>query len=131
MSQIDLQLAADALNTTPPRDLSSDDTDTIVDEVNNILYNIASNARITNAPATQRTDADDTDVKWKDLLENNDSRTLWKAVNWNGSITSPEKEDRPNDDAFRVHFEELLNPVNEQTNLFKQHPKRSCPLTCN
>ncbi|ELU01823.1 hypothetical protein CAPTEDRAFT_204665 [Capitella teleta] len=107
MSQIDPQLAADALNTTSPPDLTLDDTDTIVDEVNNMLYNIASNARITTSPAPQRTDAD---VRWKYLLENNDSRTLWKAVNLNGSIASPEKDDRPNDDVFRVHFEELLNP---------------------
>jgi hypothetical protein len=120
MSQIDPQLAAEALNTTSPPDLTLDDTDTIVDEVNNMLYNIASNARITTSPAAQRTDAD---VRWKDLLENNDSCTLWKAVNWNGSIASPEKEDRPNNDAFRVHFEELLNPVNEQTNFLSDSPK--------
>ncbi|ELT97206.1 hypothetical protein CAPTEDRAFT_196093 [Capitella teleta] len=58
MSQIDPQLAADALNTTSPPDLTLDDTDTIVDEVNNMLYNIASNARIPTSPAAQRTDAD-------------------------------------------------------------------------
>ncbi|ELU05201.1 hypothetical protein CAPTEDRAFT_211613 [Capitella teleta] len=100
MSQIDPQLAADALNTTP-HDLTSDDTDTIVDEVNNMLYNIASNARIITSPAAQRTDAY---VRLKDLLENNESHTLWKAVNWNGSIASPEKKDIPNNDAFQVHF---------------------------
>ncbi|ELT95970.1 hypothetical protein CAPTEDRAFT_186693 [Capitella teleta] len=120
MSQIDPQLAADVLNTTSPLDCTLDDTDTIVDEINNMLYNIASNARIATSPAAQRTDAD---VRWKDLLENNNSRTLWKAVNWNGSIASPEKEDnRRNDDAFRVHFEELLNPVNEQTNFLSDSP---------
>ncbi|ELT94648.1 hypothetical protein CAPTEDRAFT_207491 [Capitella teleta] len=54
VSQIDSQLAAEALNTTPPPDLTLDDTDTIVNEVNNMLYNIASNARITTSPAEDR-----------------------------------------------------------------------------
>ncbi|ELU04953.1 hypothetical protein CAPTEDRAFT_184957 [Capitella teleta] len=125
MSQIDPQLAANTLNITSPLDFTLDDTDTIVDEVNNLFYNIASNARITTSPAAQKTDAD---VKWKDLLENNDSCTIWKAVNWNGSIASPEKEDRPNDDAFRVHFEELLNSVNEQTNFLSNFPNHPVHL---
>ncbi|ELT98751.1 hypothetical protein CAPTEDRAFT_204360 [Capitella teleta] len=54
MSQIDPQLAAEALNTISPPNLTLDDTDTIVDEVNNMLYNIASNARITTSPAEDR-----------------------------------------------------------------------------
>jgi hypothetical protein len=35
---------------------------------------------------------------------------LWKKINWKGSIVGENVADRPSDDAFKKHFEALLNP---------------------
>ena len=44
--------------------------------------------------------------KWTRLLEINDSRTIWRAINWNGSID----ETTPTDAEFKLHFDKLLDP---------------------
>ena len=45
----------------------------------------------------------------KNLLEKNDSSTIWKAINWNG-IISEKDSIQPEDGQFKIHFENLLNP---------------------
>jgi hypothetical protein len=47
----------------------------------------------------------DEQQRWKSLLESNDSKILWKAINWNGCL-----KEMPSDNEFRDHFEALLNP---------------------
>ena len=49
--------------------------------------------------------------KWKRLLEKNDQRKIWKAINWDGSIDETVLN-TPSDEEFRLHFESLLNPTN-------------------
>ena len=52
------------------------------------------------------------EAKWKRLLEGNDPKSIWKAINWEGDINETSTES-PSDEEFRVHFEELLNPPNQ------------------
>ena len=46
--------------------------------------------------------------RWKKLLEENDAKTIWKAINWKGNITEKETV-QPEDEQFKLHFEDLLN----------------------
>ena len=48
-------------------------------------------------------------AKWTRLIENNDLRTIWKSIGWNGGIDETVAV-APSDDEFKRHFEELLNP---------------------
>ncbi|KAG0710222.1 hypothetical protein GWK47_023245 [Chionoecetes opilio] len=54
-------------------------------------------------------EVDDTLPRWQRLLETNDAKQIWAAVNWKGNIDTSENF-RPDDEQFRQHFEELLNP---------------------
>lgn len=47
--------------------------------------------------------------RWKRLLEANDPKSIWKAIDWKGGMNNS-NVDRPNDEQFKVHFENLLNP---------------------
>ena len=48
--------------------------------------------------------------RWKRIFDLNDSRMIWKAIGWNGELTE-ESSEVPSDLEFKIHFEELLNPV--------------------
>jgi hypothetical protein len=48
--------------------------------------------------------------RWKRILDLNDSRLIWKAIGWNGELAE-ESSQVPSDNEFKVHFEQLLNPI--------------------
>ncbi len=63
------------------------------------------------APRRQNQVWDQTQPRWSRLLACNDSRTIWKAVGWNGLLSeSRQPKDMPSDDEFKAHFESLLKP---------------------
>ena len=47
--------------------------------------------------------------RWTRLLSNGDARTIWRAVDWNGTLSDRPQEDRPSEEEFKTHFEILLN----------------------
>ena len=55
----------------------------------------------------------DTSLKrWTRLVNSNDSKIIWKAINWKGTIENPPKYNPPEKE-FQKHFEGLLNPPNQ------------------
>lgn len=52
--------------------------------------------------------------RWKRILETNDTKMIWKSINWKGNVDQ-NKGDRPNDAQFKEHFEKLLNTENART----------------
>ena len=56
--------------------------------------------------------------KWATILEEKDSKTLWKAVDWKGSINTPlGSQQRPSDQEFATYFSSLLNPETGQVDI--------------
>ncbi len=51
---------------------------------------------------------DEANPTWKPLLDTNDSKLIWKSINWKGVEDSDVQ--KPGDDQFKEHFEKLLNP---------------------
>ncbi len=47
--------------------------------------------------------------RWKRILESNDLRMIWKAIDWSGRVDIHDSV-RPGDEQFKIHFENLLNP---------------------
>lgn len=47
---------------------------------------------------------------WEHGLDMDDSKTLWKIINWKGETALEPSNDAPSDNDFKKHFEELLNP---------------------
>ena len=54
------------------------------------------------------------DLRWKRIMEENDCGKIWKAINWKGEISTGHDATQPTDSQFKIHFEELLNPVTEE-----------------
>ena len=104
-SEIDCQVFADTLQRINPPAIS-ENIDNLVDELNSDLYRAASSAKVTNDYGT--TAAGD---RWERLLNSNDSKVIWRAIDWGGSITQCAKQVRPTDQEFKDHFEMLLNPI--------------------
>ena len=50
--------------------------------------------------------------KWIRLLEDKDQRKIWRAINCDGSIEE-KNGDIPSDVDFKLHFEKLLDPGND------------------
>jgi hypothetical protein len=51
--------------------------------------------------------------RWHTFLQEKDSKTLWKAIGWNGSFDKAcNTSQRPSDADFAEHFSELLNSEN-------------------
>ena len=53
---------------------------------------------------------------WSELLELNDSKKIWNAIDWSGRIGGGKNtiNGQPSDDSFKIHFEALLNPMDSE-----------------
>ena len=49
--------------------------------------------------------------RWNRLVDTPNSRQIWEAINWNGTVSLTERADAPKDTDFKRHFENLLNPT--------------------
>ena len=68
---------------------------------------------INNAALSCRTDTpntiwDQTRPRWARILESQDLKSIWKSLNWRGTFDDP-AESQPPDNAFKLHFEQLLS----------------------
>ncbi len=119
MHNIDVNSFAGSLPEIPNEwyQFDAQNIDVLCEEVSEMLYVTAVNSRydtdnevnvgITHSNAYSR---------WQYLLEHGDAKQIWQAVNWSGSFDTPsENEEKPSDDAFCAHYEQLLNPTDDQT----------------
>ena len=90
-----------------PPALTEDDLDSALNTSLKVICEGAKNAKkdITNSGESAW---DQSQPRWKNLLERNDSGTIWKAINWKGKI-SDNNTTQPSDEEFKLHFEDLLN----------------------
>ena len=87
------------------------DSQDIVTESTNALYK----ACLGSTQAHQRHQTPHTGTcshsRWKAVLQEKDSKTLWNAIGWKGTWDKPlSKHAMPSDKEFTDHFNKLLNP---------------------
>ena len=75
--------------------------------VANILYETAKECKV--QPFEENQQVISGHDKWKHIMQSNDSKKLWKAINRKGEIGSDQSE-KPDDKSFKSYFEDLLNP---------------------
>jgi hypothetical protein len=119
MTQINQPQARAILRETEPPPLLPFDADAIAESMNTIVYNVASQCRTYEPNNT--TTGPSSNYRWKQLLEDDDTRALWKAIQWNGTIASNDPTNTPSDETFKAHFERLLNPP-QSTQPNDEHP---------
>ena len=114
MTQVSEVRAQAALQeaTFPP--LLPQNLDETAQALNDLMYNIVADSQERDGQVHEN-DPTHTPVnnRWRQLIEDDDQRAIWKAISWNGSMASSYTEDVPSDEAFRDHFENLLNPHSE------------------
>ena len=76
------------------------------------LYNIATECRSTPKRAKN---VDPSKSRWQRITECEDSKALWKAIDWKGNFNPSPIMQRPGDAEFQHHMEELLNPPDRDT----------------
>ena len=72
-----------------------------------IINEGAKNAKLEQANCRENI-WDQSQPRWKNLIERNDSSTIWKAINWKGKMSENDTV-QPRDEQFKLHFENLLN----------------------
>ena len=91
----------------PPPVLAESDLDTVLNTSFELISDGAKNATLEQINV-RGNDWEQSQPRWKNLLERNDSSTIWKAINWKGKISEKNTE-QPKDEQFKLHFENLLN----------------------
>ena len=94
-----------------PPQLTSEDLDSALTTSLNIIHKCAKKAKLESRNLDEN-NWDQSQPRWKNLLENNDSKTIWKAIDWKGKI-SDENGNQPDSEQFKLHFEDLLNTDQE------------------
>ena len=109
MMHIDQTQAKAALQTAIPPPVFTENLEETIIAMNTMLYNIANDSQIEDSHANQEQVimSASSNTRWKQLIEDRDSREIWKAINWNGLTNASSGEDKPSDEAFREHFEKL------------------------
>ena len=119
------QMVTEALSLTEPPVIDATDTNPL--DVNVIFQQVdATMSRVISGAAINRPGINQPSASWKSLADNNDARTIWNRIGWNGSIgNEPEScTSPPSDHEFKLHFEDLLNPADAEP---IQSPNIQCP----
>ena len=106
---IDQDLFSQNIQQVPVPTIEDNSIDSVLENVTETLYTCASQSkrtvvdRYSNHPKPGN--------RWKRMLAANDSRTLWKGIDWNGKYQETSAEEGPTEEAFQNHLERLLNPA--------------------
>ena len=90
-------------------DIVDTDPTLLLENFTDTLYNCAVNSK--RKMVNQYEEADTTANRWHRIRAANDSRTLWKGIDWNGKYRETVTEEGPPEAAFQDHLERLLNPA--------------------
>ena len=102
--RVDLDKFHRELELIDPTTVLNQDTNCEVDIFCNIMYETARDSPINDVISEgPRND------RWHYILNSNDDKLLWKAVDWNGGINQKTLQ-CPSDNDFKENLECLLNP---------------------
>ena len=108
--QVNLESFTVAMSYYTPPELDGFETNDVSNILNDCSDLVNSVAKTTsNSYQCQQYDWDQRHPRWKRLSNQGDSRVIWRAIDWKGNV-SGQNDEGPNDNQFKVHFEELLNP---------------------
>ena len=114
------------MNLPPTTDLwLINEANALSEAMSNALYDVAASSR----PQPQAAPEDRAmEERWQWLLRCKDSRQVWQAINWGGSIDQPTSSEKPTDSQFCKHYRELLNPSDRLITTFHPPADRYIPI---
>ena len=66
---------------------------------------------------------DKQNTRWKRILEADDTKALWRGIDWKGEFREVDSKERPSEVVFQEHMERLLNPDDAEP---LQYPDGHC-----
>ena len=90
--------------------LACDSMESAVKSVSDSMYEAARNSKSIPPQHGKAPHAGPPDQRLKRILESNDDKALWRAINWKGEVTNAGDDAHPTDKAFQEHLELVLNP---------------------
>lgn len=111
--RVDLESMANELNSlAPPQVNRTEDVEAVLEAGYSTIMECARRHTVRCSDSTHTWD--ETQPRWKRLLDENDCKTIWKSINWKGEVHYEDME-KPTEHQFQQHFEKLLNPLSEQS----------------
>ena len=92
----------------PLPDTDGADVGLLIDNVTDTLYTCADSSK--RKSVNQYANADPSKNRWQRIKAANDSKTLWRGIDWNGQYRETISKEGPPEAAFQNHMERLLNP---------------------
>ena len=122
-SDIDKQkFTREVSNIQPPAITDISDIDNVLEGVRNVINSVAADCITKDEPVWNTNIA-----RWERLLERNDPKYIWKAINWKGNIEQEAHQAEPNAESFKEHFETLLNPTGTTMVSPEDSQSTNCP----
>ena len=95
------------LQDSQPPSVDGKSVDALCAEVSDFIYQSASNAR---APAPEQPALSPDLSRWQRIIDCDDPKMLWRAIDWKGEFDPAPEKEKPSDEEFQQHLEQLLNP---------------------
>ena len=92
----------------PPSFEDGKSVDSLCSEFSDFIYQCATKCR-TAVPETMQNSPDLS--RWQRIIDCDDPKTLWRAIDWKGEFDPTPEKEKPSDEEFQVHLEQLLNPA--------------------
>ena len=95
-------------NMTPPV-VSAQNLQETLSLLDDIVYKASKESRSNDREIVYSSHAKQ-NTRWKWILQADDTKSLWKGIDWKGEFKEVQSKDRPPELAFQEHMERLLNP---------------------
>ena len=95
-------------NMTPPV-VSAQNLQETLSLLDDIVYKASKKSRSNDREIVYSSYAKQ-NTRWKRILQADDTKSLWKGIDWKGEFKEVQSKDRPPELAFQEHMERLLNP---------------------
>jgi len=109
MSDLDKEKIYSALSMLVPPQVGEEmEVDTLIANIDNTLYQVAREVQH-EYPHTPTLESTVNGSRWDRMMQSGDSKAIWGAINWKGTMQDLDYKDKPSDVEFKAHFEHLLN----------------------
>ena len=102
-----LQFSEQLDDMEPPAIAEDTSVDALCEEFSDTIYKCASTSK---KPPPDTSTAQPHLSRWQRIIDCDDPKVLWRAIDWKGEFNPAPEKDKPSDLEFQAHIERLLNP---------------------
>ena len=108
LHHIDQLKFAQQLEGLQPPIVSDQSVESLSSKFSDVMYQCATNAK-SSLPRDVPLHSPDMS-RWQRIIDCDDPKLLWRAIDWKGEFDPTPEKEKPSDEEFQLHIEQLLNP---------------------